>query len=283
MQKTMLGKTDFEVSKVVFGAIVCMDESQSDADRFVSYAVDAGINYFDVAPSYGNAEERLGPALSAYRNNVILACKTMERSAKGARNELERSFKNLQTDYFDIYQMHALSEDKDIDQIFAEDGALKTFIEAKKEGLIRRIGITAHSEKIALEALSRYAFDTVMFPINWALNMGKNFGIRLPEACIEKQIGLVGIKALAHRKWRDGEAVAYPKSWCKTIYNDDRLGICAIKYSLSCHADALVPPGNFEQFSFMVKHIGECMANPLNEEDIRYLKDSMPADDEHIF
>jgi len=283
MQKTMLGKTELEVSRVVFGGIVCTDELQSDADKYVSYAVDEGVNYFDVAPSYGNAEERLGPALKPYRKNAILGCKTTERTAKGARAELEASLKNLQTDYFDIYQMHALSNSADIEQAFAEDGALKVFLDAKKAGLIRYLGITAHSEAIALEALSKYAFDTVMFPVNWALHMGNVLGTCLPEVCSEKNIGLIAIKALAHRKWVDGEVRAYPKSWCKTIYGDDKLGICAMKYALHRGADTLVPPGNFEQFSFMLKHIDECVAHPLNGEDIKYLKASMPADDEHIF
>jgi aryl-alcohol dehydrogenase-like predicted oxidoreductase len=283
MQKIMLGKTGLEVTRAAFGGIICMDELQSDADRYVSFAADAGINYFDVAPSYGNAEERLGPALRPYRGGAVLACKTTERTAKGARKELESSLKNLQTDYFDIYQMHALGDSEDIRQIFAEDGALKTFIDAKKEGLIRHIGITAHSEDIALEALSKYSFDTVMFPVNWALHMGGILGTRLPEECRRRQIGLVGIKALAHRKWHEDEERAYPKSWCKTIYNDDRLGICALKYALYRGVDSLIPPGNFEQFCFVLKHIDECIANPLNEEDIQYLKASMPGDNEHIF
>lgn len=283
MQKIKLGKTEIEVSRVAFGGIVCTDELQSDADRFVAYAVDAGVNYFDVAPSYGNAEEKLGPALKPYRGNAILACKTTERTATGARKQLESSLKILQTDYFDIYQMHGLQEDEDIQQIFAEEGALKAFIDAKKEGLIRHIGITAHSEDIALEALAMYDFDTVMFPINWALHIGNILGTRLPEKCKQKNIGLVGIKALAHRKWYEDEERIYPKSWCKTIYNDDRLSICALKYALHRGADSLIPPGNFEQFVFMLKHIEECVANPLNEEDIKYLKSSMPGSSDHIF
>ena len=283
MQKTILGKTGLEVSRVTFGGIICVDELQSDANRYVSYAVDEGINYFDVAPSYGNAEERLGPALKPYRQNSILSCKTTERMAKDARAELEASLKNLQADYFDIYQMHGLSNSADIERAFAEDGALTVLLEAKKAGLIRYLGITAHSEEIALEALSKYAFDTVMFPVNWALHMGDVLGTRLPEVCTEKNIGLIGIKSLAHRKWEAGEARVYPKSWCKTIYGDDRLGICAMKYALHRGADTLVPPGNFEQFSFMLKHIDECVAHPLDEEDMKYLKTSMPADDEHIF
>ncbi|MCL2420948.1 MAG: aldo/keto reductase [Defluviitaleaceae bacterium] len=287
MQKTMLGKTGLEISRVTFGGIICMDEAQKDADRFVSHAIDAGVNYFDVAPSYGNAEEKLGPAFKNYRSKAFLACKTTERSAEGARRELENSLKTLQTDYFDVYQMHSLSEQADIDKAFAEDGVMRTIIAAKKEGLIRNIGITAHSEKVALEALSRFDFDTVMFPFNWALNIGKGFGSELIKACKEKGIGILGIKSIAHRHWREDEVRVYPKSWCKTIFThtseEEQLGLCAMKHALSLGVDSLVPPGNFTQFEFMVKHFDECAANPISEAELAYLKDCMPEEKEYIF
>ena len=166
MQNAVLGKTGIEISKVIFGSIICMEESQSDANHFVSYALDAGVNCFDAAPSYGNSEEKLGPALKGRRNGVILNCKTTERTAKGVMESLESSLKTLQTDYFDVYQIHALANSREFDQIFAENGAIEAFIEAKKKGLIRHIGITAHSEELALEAISKFDFDTAMFPLN---------------------------------------------------------------------------------------------------------------------
>ena len=108
----MLGKTGMEVSRVVFGGIVVMDETQNEADRFVSYAFDKGVNYFDVAPSYENAEERLGPALMPYRDKVFLACKTTERGAKEARKELEKSLKTLRTGYEDIAYLNSMLPDE---------------------------------------------------------------------------------------------------------------------------------------------------------------------------
>ena len=83
-------------------------------------AIDRGINYFDVAPSYGNAEEQLGPALRPYRDNVFLACKTGRRDAAGAREEMEQSLRKMQTDHFDLYQLHAITSDEDVAQAFAE-------------------------------------------------------------------------------------------------------------------------------------------------------------------
>ena len=283
MQKTTLGKTGIEASRVIFGGIICMDELQKDTDRYVSYAIDAGVNFFDVSPSYGNSEEKLGPALKAYRNKANLSCKTTDRTAKGARESIEGSLKRLQTDYFDLFQLHSLAEVIEVDQVFAEDGAMQAVIEAKKAGKIKHIGLTAHNEETAIAALSKFDFETVMFPINWALDMRVNFAKRLPEICVDKNIGILSIKSLAHRKWRNDEEKVFPKSWCKTIFEDERLGVCALKYALSRHVDAIVPPGNFEQFCFAVKHIEECLANPLNDEDIKYLKNSLPSDDEMIF
>ncbi len=101
MEKRKLGNTGYLVSPVVFGGIINMNETQADADRVVSAAVDYGINYFDVAPSYGDAEQRLGPALSPYRNQVYLACKTQERSAEASKKELLQSLQRLKTDHFD--------------------------------------------------------------------------------------------------------------------------------------------------------------------------------------
>ena len=282
MQKTMLGNTGMEISRVVFGGIIVMDETQNDADRFVSYAIDKGVNYFDVAPSYGNAEERLGPALKPYRNNVFLACKTTERTAEKARKELEESLKRLHTDYFDVYQLHAMGAIEDL-FVFEENGAMQVLIQAQKEGLIRKIGITAHNEDIALEAFSQFDFSTVMFPVNWALGLGKNMGKRLEEYCIENHTGFFGMKTLVHRNWYEDEERVYPKSWCKTIFNNDKLGVNALKYTMSCHVNAVVPPGNFEQFCFVESHLEDCINNPLNNDDIAYLKSMLPDDSDYIF
>ena len=283
MKKVLLGKTGIKVPRVIFGGIIVTDEKQEDADRFVSHAIDVGVDFFDVAPGYGNAEEKLGPALKRYRNKATLACKTEERTAKGARESLENSLRKLQTDYFDLFQLHALAEVGDVDKVFADDGAMSTIIKAKEEGLIKHIGFTAHNEETAILALSKYDFETVMFPINWALGLGSDFSKRLPELCKEKQIGLIAMKSLVHRRWRKGEGAAYPKSWCKPIIDNDRLGVCAIKYAFSRHAATIVPPGNFEHFCFAVNHIDECLAKPLDDEDIKYLRDSLPDKEDQFF
>src|ERR1700742_5356562 len=102
-----LGKTGEHLSIIGFGGIVVMDEDPTQASNIVAEAVDRGVNYFDVAPSYGDAQERLGPALAPYRKNCFLACKTEGRKRDDSRAQLENSLKLLKTDHVDLYQFHA--------------------------------------------------------------------------------------------------------------------------------------------------------------------------------
>jgi aryl-alcohol dehydrogenase-like predicted oxidoreductase len=284
MKKNILGKTGMEISAVIFGGIITTGETPEDCMRYVSYAVDKGVNYFDVAPSYGNAQETLSPALAPYRKNVYLACKSTVRDF-GLRDELYNSLKVLKTDYFDVYQLHGLSSQEDIDAVFAKNGAMEVLIRAKEDGYIRNIGITAHNEDIAMQALAYYDFATVMFPINWALNMDKGFGDKLMNICRYQNKGVLAIKVLAHRQWADGtENQRFPKSWCKTIYDNDALAKAAIKYALSKGAHAIAPPGNFEQFAYTAEHIDECFDNPLNESDLKILSGELESvKNRHIF
>ena len=118
-----------------FGGILVTGVEQPVADRRVAEAVERGVNYFDVAPQYGDAEIKLGPALQPHRAHVFLAGKTLERTRAGAAAELKRTLERLRTDHLDLYQLHALTDlEKDVDAAFGKDGALETFIEAKKAG-----------------------------------------------------------------------------------------------------------------------------------------------------
>jgi len=272
MDKRRLGKTGFVIAPVVFGGIINTDETQNDSDRYVAFAVDRGINYFDVAPTYGNAEERLGAALKPYRKNVFLACKTTERSAKKSKAELLTSLKLLQTDYFDTYQLHSITTAEDVDEAFAKDGVMETIEWAKREGLIRKAGITAHSEKNALRCLGLYDFDSVLFTLNWALSMLYDYGGKLAETVKAKDIGFLIMKVLAHRMWLEGEERTYKKAWYKPVEMGGELALAAIKHALSKGADALVPPGDYGAFCYMLDHIDEALANPLTQADVALLK-----------
>ena len=284
MDLQRFGRTGLMISPVIFGGIINMNETIENAQYYVDYAIDAGINYFDVAPSYGDAESILVPALLKYRSDVFLSCKTTQMTAECAKKELLDSLKLLQTDHFDVYQMHALTTQEELDQTFGPDGAFEVFQWAKKEGLIRNIGFSAHSEDIALQACRLYDFDTVLFPINWALVVETRWCDRIAEIIKKTDKGLLSMKTLVSRKWRANEPKVYPKSWCRPVFDNDRLAIAGMKYGLAKGGAALVPPGNFEHFLFMLKHIDECLANPLTDEDLAYLKEeAAKVKDELIF
>ena len=154
--RRLLGKTGENLSIIGFGGIVVMNEDTSQSRNIVSEAVDRGINYFDVAPSYGNAQERLGPALAPYRKNCFLACKTEGRMKDDSRKQLEESLRLLKTDHVDLYQFHALTKMTDLDKVLGPGGAMETMEAAKKEGKIRYIGFSVHSAETALAAMDRY-------------------------------------------------------------------------------------------------------------------------------
>jgi aryl-alcohol dehydrogenase-like predicted oxidoreductase len=284
MQYNQLGKTDMKVSAVAFAGIVNMDETPEDAIRYTAYAVGAGINYFDVAPSYGNAEERLSGALRPFRNQVYLACKTQERDAAAAKEELLHSLKLLKTDHFDVYQLHAMTTAEDVQRVFGKGGAMETLAWARREGLIRNIGFSAHNEDVALDCLNRFNFDTVMFPMNWALGLTTGWGDRIATAVKERSIGLIAIKTLISRKWREGETHGFPKSWCKPIWDDEPLAVAAMKYGFYKGAGILIPPGNIAHQRFMIDHIDACVQNPLSDEELALLRaEAQKVKDELIF
>lgn len=276
MQLRPLGKTGYMVSAVIFGGIISMNEGQQGSDRYVGWAVDHGVNYFDVAPSYGDAEERLGASLKPYRKDVFLACKTTQRLRADAQEEIERSLRLLHTDHFDLFQLHAVTTPDDVKTAFGPGGTMELLADLKKAGVLRKIGFSAHSEYAALEMLKLYDFDTVLFPTNYQLDMGQGFGRKLSALKKEKGFGLLGMKSIIERAWldeRERTNSPYPKSWCKPFGIADKdLRTAAMKYALDMGADVLVPPGNYENFSFMVHEIDDALRSPLTPQDRDLLK-----------
>ena len=112
---------------MAFGGVIVSNERQIDANNYVAEAIDAGVNYFDVAPTYADAEERLGPALKSKHKDVFLACKTEDRTRNGSQSLLENHLKNLQTDYLDLYQLHAVYNLEDVERTFGPNGSFETY------------------------------------------------------------------------------------------------------------------------------------------------------------
>ena len=247
--KRRLGKTGIDLSIVALGGVAVMDESQEAANSLVAEAFDRGINYFDVAPSYGNAQDRLGPALEPYRKRSFLACKTQDRTKDGSRKELEGSLKALRTDHLDLYQFHALTKMADLDQVFGAGGAMETFEAARKEGKIRFIGFSAHSVETALAALDRYSFDTILFPINFVSFTQADFGPQVLEKAQQKGMGILALKSMAKTAWTAAEKDKHPhpKCWYHPAGFPDEAAL-GLRWTLSHPITAAVPPGDEAYF-----------------------------------
>ncbi len=248
------GDTGERLSIIGFGGIVVSRVEQEHANRVVAEAVEKGVNYFDVAPSYGDAEVQLGPALEPYRKNVFLACKTTQRTKEGAAAELRESLKRLRTDHLDLYQLHAISDvQKDVDTVFGKGGAMEVFLEAKKQGQVRYLGFSAHSEEAALAAMERYDFDSILFPINFATFYQGDFGPRIVEAAQSKGVARLALKAMAKQKWpkEDPARKQYSKCWYQplTDRNEAKLGLY---FTLSQPITAAIPPGDESLFKMAV-------------------------------
>jgi predicted aldo/keto reductase-like oxidoreductase len=266
-----LGKTGLNVMPIGFGGIVVMDSDPAAATKAVADAVEFGINYFDVAPSYGNAEEKLGPALEPFRNDIHLACKTHLRDAKGAKETLDQSLEYLKTDYFDVFQLHAITDvEEDVKAAFAKGGAMETVLDAKKADIIKHVGFSAHSEAAALAALEEYDFDTVMLPVSFVLHYQKGFESRVLEEAKKRNCGIIALKTLSSNKRPEGQTpIKYKKCWYEPI-DDPDLAELAMCWTLSQGVSLAVSPGEEVLLRMMMELYPKL--HKLSESEIETLK-----------
>jgi aryl-alcohol dehydrogenase-like predicted oxidoreductase len=210
MERRRLGKTDHLSSVVAFGTFAIGNLSQADADRTIDVALAHGINHFDVAPSYGEAELRLGDYLKRHpQPDLFIGCKTRERTATGAREELLRTLDRLGRERHDLYQFHAVGERADLDEILAPGGAAEAVAAARQEGLVAHVGITGHgmtAPATHAEALRRLPLATVMVAVNPYLHSIPTFRRdwqALVTACRAADVGIHTLKAIARAPWGD--------------------------------------------------------------------------------
>jgi len=273
MQKRPLGKTGEKLSLVGMGGIVVAGMSQEEANRIVSDAVDRGVNYFDVSPTYGNAEERLGPALEKHRARVFLACKTTERTKEGSARELETSLGHLRTDHVDLYQLHGLSSTEEVEKAFGPEGAMETFQAARQAGKVRFLGFSAHSVEAAQEALKRFAFDTVLFPFNFVC-WHHGFGPQTLDTARQRGAGRLALKALARTAWPEDTKHKWSKCWYEPFDQWAEVEL-ALRFTLSQDVTAALPPGEPELFR-MALSVAEKFY-PLSREEQGQLRETAKA------
>jgi len=245
MEYRILGRTNIEVSAIGFGGIMVNNKDQDKVNQMVAEAIDKGVNIFDVGPTYGDAQSKLGPALKPYRDDVVLTCKTEPDNTKDeVRADIENSLEVLETDYFDVYQLHEVTDENALKKALGPDGALEAIIEAQQEGLVKYIGFSAHSERAALKLMNSFDFDTVMFPINWNYWFNENQGSKVIEKARETNKGILAIKALAQRRWQENEKRHNYNTWYKPVFDHDELAELALRFTLSQDIDTAISLGD---------------------------------------
>lgn len=204
LPRRSLGRTGQKLSVVGFPGLSLIHCEQEQCNTAVRAAFDRGLNYYDVAPAYGDGqcETRLGIALQGLdRSKYFLGCKTKKRDQDGCRQQLENSLKQLKTDHFDLYQLHHLVRPAEVKQALGPGGAMETILKAKEEGKIKYIGFSAHTTKAALEAMRGFKFDTVMFPINFVEYYNRGFGKEVLALAQEQGTAVLAIKPLSWGTW----------------------------------------------------------------------------------
>lgn len=272
--KRPYGATGESLSIVGMGAIVVMDATVEESRDRVAWAVDRGVNYFDVAPTYGNAQERLGPALEAHRDGVFLACKSEKRDAAGVDAALEESLRMLRTDHVDLYQLHAISTMEDVERVFARGGAMEAFVRAREAGKTRYLGFSAHSQEAAVAAMDKFDFDSVLFPINFAAWNVSDFGPAITAHAEKRGIARLALKAMAHGKWPEGGERRYSKTWYEPL-DVPRQAELALRWTLSQPITAALPPGEWDLFQMAVGVASGF--TPISEEETAELMTYAPS------
>ena len=212
METRRLGRTEHMSSVITFGAVaVGRGVDQAEADAAIHLILSRGVNHIDVAPGYGQAMERLAPSMPAIRDQVFLGAKTPERTYEGAWESIRSCQQRLGIEVFDLFQLHSVGTFEDLDAVTADGGALRALIEMRQQGLTRFLGITGHgpdAPQVHLEALRRFDFDTIMFPLSPAIYRNATYR-RDAEALLAeaaaRDVGVQTIKMLARGGWGDRE------------------------------------------------------------------------------
>ncbi len=256
METRRFGRTNHLSTIAIFGAAAFWQISQEDADKMMELVIEAGINHIDVAPGYGQAEIRIGPWMPRERGRFFLGCKTMERTQKGAWNELQTSLKRLQTETFDLYQCHAITTMDELDAVTMKGGALEAFVEAREAGLIKFIGITGHgaqTPQIYLEALRRFDFDSVLFPLNF-VQLGnpeyRKYAEELIATCRAKDVGTMVIKTVTKGPWSEKQHTA--TTWYEPFDKSDEIQR-AVNFALSYDVTGLCTAGDTRVLPLVLK------------------------------
>jgi aryl-alcohol dehydrogenase-like predicted oxidoreductase len=229
IEKLQFGNTGHESSRTIFGAAAFMRTSQEVADQTLPLLLRHGINHIDVAASYGDAELRLGPWMATHRDSFFLATKTNERSYEAARDQIKRSLERMRVASVDLIQLHNLTDEDGWQQAMAPGGALEAVVEAKEQGLARFAGVTGHGVTVARmhrRSLERYAFDSVLLPLNYAMMQNPEYARDLEElldVCQQRGVAVQTIKAITLGPW--GEKERSTTTWYEPLQDQHEIDL----------------------------------------------------------
>ncbi|MGC5325297.1 aldo/keto reductase [Brevibacillus sp. SYSU BS000544] len=213
------GRDQAQISLLGFGAQRIVDDhdcTEDQAIEIIKRAVEKGVNYFDTAPSYsdGQSETRVGLGLKGLRDKVWIATKTGGRTRDLALRDLEGSLKRLQTDYVDEWRMHNIMQPHDLESIFAKGGALEALLEAKEQGLIRKISISGHTDpRLLSEAIRRFPFDSALVALSALDHFIYSFAHEFVPLAVEKGVAVIGMKVMALGKLAPWQEKALRYTW----------------------------------------------------------------------
>lgn len=191
MKEIVLGSTGIKVPQNAFGALPIQRDSEEVAVHLLKKAYDGGMRFFDTARAYSDSEIKVGKAFEGIRDKVFIATKTMAKTPEEFWEQLNTSLENLKTDYIDIYQFHC------VDKCYSPDdgtGMYECMLEAKKQGKIKHIGITAHKLEVAFDCVNSGLYETMQYPFSY---LAAPREIELVNLCKEKNVGFIAMKGLA--------------------------------------------------------------------------------------
>jgi predicted aldo/keto reductase-like oxidoreductase len=195
--KRILGKTGTCVGILGLGGegILRTYDYEQKAYALINRALDLGIDYCESARAYSGSESYYGKALKERRSEIFLTSKSHARDKRGAVNHLEETLKNMVTDHLDLWQVHDVRSEEDIEKIFGPGGAIESFIKAKEKGMTRFIGITGHHDPLIIrKCIDLFDFDTVLVPVNPGEPKYKSFLEHVIPLARHKGMGIIGMK-----------------------------------------------------------------------------------------
>lgn len=284
MERRRLGRTEHESSVAILGGAACWAATTEEAENWLDTALHAGVNHLDIAPQYGAAESVVGPHLANHRADMFIAGKTLRANPVGVRDQFDTTRRLLHAEVMDLYQAHAVTT---LEELERRTPALELIVALRESGHTRFAGITGHDlgvPVVFLEALRRFDLDTVMFPVYpalWARPEYREPAEELLALCARRDIGVMAIKAVAHRPWAgDIGQARWASSWYEPAATDEQIDR-GVHFALSTPGvHAFCTPGDIALLPQVLSSAERCV--PLTETERQAAVAAM-AGDELIF